>query len=232
MPFVIASSPVWFPEQPKNVAKRTGAEVILVEEKNQLTPEYLKALKGGVKQIFVPHWSHIISPEIYEHFECIIFHMTDLPFGRGGTPLQNLIARGIYKTQITAFRCVKELDAGPVYMKRPFSLHGPAREIYVRFNKSVEDMIVSIIQDPPEPQEQEGDVVIFKRRTEKDGGIAQLKSLEQAYDYIRMLDADGYPKAFIESENFRIEFSQASLQAESVTANIEIKLKKENGTSK
>jgi len=28
--------------------------------------------------------------------------MTDLPFGRGGSPFQNLIARGIYDTKIIA----------------------------------------------------------------------------------------------------------------------------------
>ena len=32
------------------------------------------------------------------------------------------------------------------------------------------------------------------------------------YDYIRMLDADGYPKAFIENEYFKFEFSKASLK--------------------
>ena len=48
--------------------------------------------------------------------------MTDVPFGRGGSPLQNLISRGIYETKISAFRCVAEMDAGPVYPKRPFSL--------------------------------------------------------------------------------------------------------------
>ena len=31
--------------------------------------------------------------EIHENYKCIIFHMTDLPFGRGGSPLQNLISR-------------------------------------------------------------------------------------------------------------------------------------------
>jgi methionyl-tRNA formyltransferase len=86
-------------------------------------------------------------------------------------------------------------------------------------------MIVSIIQNPPEPQMQEGEVVVFKRRTKGDGNIAQVEDLQQVYDYIRMLDADGYPKAFIELENFRLEFSKASFQTESVIANIEIKLR-------
>ncbi len=31
--------------------------------------------------------------EIFENWACVVFHMTDLPYGRGGSPLQNLIVR-------------------------------------------------------------------------------------------------------------------------------------------
>jgi len=54
--------------------------------------------------IFFPHWSWIIPKRIYEAYECVVFHMTDLPFGRGGSPLQNLISRGIHQTRISAIR--------------------------------------------------------------------------------------------------------------------------------
>ena len=43
--------------------------------------------------------------------------MTDLPYGRGGSPLQNLIARGFLETKISAILVEKQLDAGPVYLK-------------------------------------------------------------------------------------------------------------------
>ena len=47
--------------------------------------------------------------------------MTDLPYGRGGSPLQNLIVRGHKHTMISAIKCVKELDAGPIYLKKPLT---------------------------------------------------------------------------------------------------------------
>ena len=37
---------------------------------------------------------------------------------------------------------------------------------------------------------------------------------EKLYDRIRMLDCDGYPPAFIETKDFRFEFSRASLRSE------------------
>ena len=36
--------------------------------------------------------------------------------------------------------------------------------------------------------------------------------LNKVYDYIRMLDAEGYPKAFLNFGNFRLEFLRASLK--------------------
>ena len=44
--------------------------------------------------------------------------MTDLPYGRGGSPLQNLIINGHKETMMSALRCVQELDAGPIYLKK------------------------------------------------------------------------------------------------------------------
>jgi methionyl-tRNA formyltransferase len=58
--------------------------------------------------------------------------MTDIPYGRGGSPLQNLIARRRKKkTKLSALRMVEELDAGPVYTKTNISLMGRAEEIYL-----------------------------------------------------------------------------------------------------
>ena len=60
--------------------------------------------------------------------------MTDLPYGRGGSPLQNLIIRGGKTTKLFAFRMTEEFDARPNYLKRNLSLEGTAREIFIRAN--------------------------------------------------------------------------------------------------
>ena len=44
--------------------------------------------------------------------------MTDLPYGRGGSPLQNLILKGKKTTKITAFKMIDKIDAGPIYLKK------------------------------------------------------------------------------------------------------------------
>jgi len=122
-------------------------------------------LHDTLDYIFFPFWSWIIPPEIYEVWECIGFHMTDLPFGRGGSPLQNLIIRGHKTTKISAFRIVRELDAGPIYLKRDFDIsYGSADEIYDRALKIIlEDMIPYILKHRPNSVPQVGEVVEFPR---------------------------------------------------------------------
>lgn len=193
----------------------------LIQNKADFTLEKLKAIQP--KLVFIPHWSYKIENAILETFDCVIFHMTDLPYGRGGSPLQNLIVRGHTETKLSALKATEEFDAGPIYLKQHLSLLGTAEEIFIRAAELENQMIVKIIQENIEPQEQFGEPTIFKRRKPEDGNLEQLNSLKEIYDYIRMLDADSYPNAFIETEHFKFEFSRASLKSnESILADVRI----------
>jgi len=182
-----------------------------IEEKNKLSLEILESIQPDF--VFFPHWSYIIPKNIYENYNCVVFHMTDLPFGRGGSPLQNLISRKIYETKISAIKVVKELDAGPVYLKKDFCLYGNAEEIYLRAGDLIIHMIDEIIKTRPMPVEQQGLPVAFKRRTPDMSAVDKIETIVELFDYIRMLDAESYPRAFIENDNFRFEFSRASLKS-------------------
>lgn len=218
---VIAAAPAWKPGLAERVAARTGCPCRFVGRPEDLSPVLLAEL--APRYVFFPHWSYRIPREIFERHECVIFHMTDLPFGRGGSPLQNLISRGIYETRVSALRCNEALDAGPVYLKRSLSLYGSAQEIYMRATDIIEEMIVTIINEQPVPLPQSGEPVQFRRRTPVDGDIANLETLVQVFDFIRMLDADGYPSAFVEVGNFRFEFRRASFRGDEIVADVIIR---------
>ena len=172
--------------------------------------------------IFFLHWSAKVNEEIFNSYECVCFHMTDVPYGRGGSPLQNLIVRGHRQTKVTALRMVQDFDAGPVYLKEDLSLEGNAEEIYIRASYLSAKMINYIIRNEPTPEPQKGDHVIFKRRTPKESSIPALSSLRSLHDFIRMLDADGYPNAFIEHGCFRYKFSRAALYNGKIISDVEI----------
>ena len=223
MSYVIADSRSWRPQMTENLAARTGARFHKINSPDDLTVENLTRL--GIQRVFLPHWSHRIPDAVYSQFDCVVFHMTDVPYGRGGSPLQNLIARGIYETKISAIKCTASLDAGPVYIKHPLSLQGSAEEIYIRASAAIEDMIAQIVTTSPDPVEQQGEAVVFRRRTPEEGNIAGLNDLPQVYDYIRMLDAEGYPKAFLEVGAFKLEFRRASLTWDGILADVVIRRK-------
>ena len=176
------------------------------------------------RYVFFLHWSWKVQAEVVNDYECVCFHMTDVPYGRGGSPLQNLIAQGHRETKLTALRMAEDFDAGPVYLKEPLSLEGSAEEIYLRAARISAGMIKRLVAEQPDAKPQEGEVVTFKRRKPEDSKIERQSSLEELHDFIRMLDADGYPHAFLEHGKFRLEFSRSALYDGRVVADVKITL--------
>lgn len=182
-------------------------QITVYTNKDEVTIENIE--KHNPDMIFFPHWSYIIPEEITKKWNCVVFHMTDLPYGRGGSPLQNLIVRGHKKTKISAIKVTQEIDAGPIYMKKELDLSGTAREIYVRAADVIfKEMIPEFFKEIPKLEKQTGKVTIFKRRKLEDGKIAADMCPEKIYDYIRMLDAEGYPRAYLEWGDYKLEFEQ------------------------
>lgn len=220
---IIVSNKDWHFKYVDEISARTGTGIIYLDKKEQVTFDFLNQYKP--EYIFFPHWSHIISPEIYNYFKCVVFHMTDLPFGRGGSPLQNLIARKIYETKLSALACDKELDGGDIYIKKNLSLWGTAEEIYLRAAELTKEMIIEIIKEKITPIKQCGEVIPFKRRKPAESDISKLTTLEDLFDYIRMLDAKDYPRAFLDTEYFHFEFERATLKYGYVKSDVVITLK-------
>lgn len=171
---------------------------------------------------FFLHWSSIVPDSVLENCECVVFHMTDVPFGRGGSPLQNLIERGIRTTRLSAIRMTADLDAGPVYLKRDLPLDGTAEHILIRSSEIAAEMISEIVSNRPTPVPQVGEPVVFRRRKPEASEISGLGTLDDLHDFIRMLDGEGYPPAFIRCGSFRFEFTGASRYEGRVEARVRI----------
>lgn len=144
--------------------------------------------------------------------------------------MQNLIVRGYKETKISALKVTSKLDAGPIYMKKPLSLEGSAQEIFIRCSDIIfQEMIPRFLEENLEPAEQIGEPVIFKRRTEKDGEITADMELEKIYDYIRMLDAEGYPRAFMNFGEYRLSFEDAKLSEDGEEIEARVVFKRKGG---
>lgn len=222
--YIVATVKPWNIEAFHAHSQKLPGHWHLLSEKTELTLEKLRQINP--RFIFFPHWSWIVPTEVLREYDCVCFHMTDVPYGRGGSPLQNLIERGHEDSVLTALRMIEELDAGPVYGKMALDLRGSALEIYQRTGTLCYDLIRYIVEEEPSPVPQEGEIVKFERRTPAQSKLPEDGTLQDLYNHIRMLDAPTYPRTQIEHGEFIIHFSDANLKNKSsLTATVTISQK-------
>jgi len=175
--------------------------------------------------IFFIHWSQFIKKSIFKKYLCIQFHSSQLPKGRGGSPIQNQIMLNIKKTKISAFKVSEKLDSGPICLQKDLSLRGSAEDIFKRMeNKSIL-MIKQIIETKNlKFKKQIGKPSFFKRRKPSESKLNFYKTptINKLYNFIRMLDASDYPKAFIELNKFKFIFNDVKMKKHKINARVEI----------
>jgi len=220
---IIATIKPWNINFFKNHIKKLPGQWVLISEKKDLNLKKIRKLDPD--KIFFIHWSWIVSKKILKNFNCISFHMTDLPKGRGGSPLQNLILRKKFFTKVTAFKMTSLLDYGPIYYKKNLSLKGSALEIYNRSVKICYDLIGLIIKHNPKGNTPKLKKIEFKRLNYKDNEIKlnNNNKISEIYDKIRMVDAPTYKKAYIKINQFFIELSNAEIKKGILKATCKIK---------
>jgi len=214
---LIATIKKWNIENFGNLKERDGSnEWHLIDKKEQLTPENVEAINP--RYIFVPHWSWIIPKEIWKNYETVIFHTADLPYGRGGSPLPNQILRGIYNSKVCALKAIQEIDAGPIYLKEDIDLSlGNIEELLRNISGIIFEKMIPKIIKGINPIPQMGNVTNFKRRVPENSNLLTFL-LENPnvndrglYDFIRIVDGEGYPRAYIPLNERRIEYTDAKL---------------------
>tara|TARA_B110000003_G_C16645388_1_gene531797 strand:- start:1930 stop:2595 length:666 start_codon:yes stop_codon:yes gene_type:complete len=217
MRLLVCSSRNWFKlngEISKNniVKFITGDEELTLDSVDQFKPDY----------ILFPHWNWIVKKDIHENYDCIVFHTAPLPYGRGGSPIQNLIMEGFQTSPVCAIKMTDKLDAGPIYSSSNISLEGNLDSIFLRINDTVNKLIAKIISENPQPMAQVGEPHIFKRLTQSNNEIAVGLDLDKIYDHIRMVDHVDYQNAFIMYGDIKIEFENASHDGNTIEATCRI----------
>lgn len=218
MRFFICNSNNWFTLHPEINGKH---EIIVISKKEDLTKQYVEKFQPDF--IFFVHWNWFVDKDIYENYECVVFHTAPLPYGRGGSPIQNLILKGFNTSPVCALKMMGKLDAGPIYSQIEISLSDSLTSIFSRINDAINKLIVNIVENNPCPKKQRGQPHVFKRLSESDNEIPKNLSLREIYDRIRMLDHMDYPSAFIMHGTNKLEFSNASFNDQSLTLTCKIK---------
>lgn len=94
--------------------------------------------------IFFPYWSWKVEKDILDNNLCIGFHTGEIS---GGSPIQNLIRRGVESTRIKMFKMNNTIDGGEIIDMAPISLLGSLEEIILRQTEVIKEMIDGYIQE-------------------------------------------------------------------------------------
>lgn len=198
MKILIITKKIWNKDNYKNFVYRNNVH-------NKLTKIMIK--KINPEKIFFVHWSKYIPKEFFLNYDCIQFHCSDLPKFKGGSPIQNQILKGLKKTKLTAFKVTEKVDSGPIYLKNNIYLNNNIKTILSNIEKLALRMILKIIKRKIKPRKQMGLSTLYNRRKPKQSYLPKnINNLNKVYDYMRMLDADGYPKAKLRFNKFNFEF--------------------------
>jgi methionyl-tRNA formyltransferase len=195
--------------------------------------EELYAIRESINPkvpIFFPHFSNLLPDTLLSRFLCIGFHTGDLPRDRGGSPIQNKIIRGEYKTKVSALRLVPEMDAGPVFTYRQVDLSfGNIDDMLRRISLLIADMVKEILIESPEAKEQGSEFSTFKRLSKSENKLDfELEDLQTLYDKIRMVDGLDYERAYFQIGEKKFSASNAVLNESglSFTSTIQIRKKR------
>ncbi len=211
---IIACSKGWFLKNLYLLNFINKKNLIIIKDKKKLN---LKSLyKLNPKIIFFPHWSYKVSEKIIKKFECICFHTAPLPYGRGGSPIQNLILKKFKKTPVCAIKMTNKIDSGPIFLKRNISLLGNLDEIFDRISLKIIEMIKILLKKKINPKKQNGKIFIFKRIKENQSEIKKNDNLNFIYDKIRMLSSENYPHAFIKKANLKIYLTKPIIKKKQI----------------
>ena len=135
----------------------------------------------------------------------IVVHASDLPKGKGFSPLQWQILEGKDEICLTLFEAVNEIDAGPFYIKDKLLLKGNELYLELRMKLGIKiiDMCTFFINNISKlkPIKQSGNSSYYRRRNSSDDELNINKSIKEQFNHFRIADNQNYPLWFEYKKN-------------------------------
>ncbi len=144
---------------------------------------------------------HIVSKEILKkNKHNLVVHESDLPKGKGWSPLTWQILEGRNEIPIALFEAAEKVDSGPIYYtdKMIFEGHELIDEMRKRQAKKTFELFLRFLDDYPNVRgiPQKGEETFYKKRTQKDSEINVDKTIREQFNLLRVVDNERYPAFF------------------------------------
>lgn len=130
----------------------------------------------------------------------IVVHASDLPKGKGFSPMQWQVLEGSNDIKLTLFEVVEGMDAGPYYLKG--SVHYDGSEMLVELREkmalTINDMCMQYVEKygSIKPIDQAGVESNYRRRTAADDELDVNRTIAEQFNHLRIADNDAHPLYF------------------------------------
>lgn len=165
------------------------------------------ALSGG-DLLFLVSCQEIVGGDLRSRYrQTLVVHASDLPEGRGWSPLVWQILEGRDRIAVTLLEAADEVDAGPILGQRWLVFEG--HELVDEINASLIEAELALLDLAvaqfgflaPRAQD-EGRASWYRRRRPEDSRLDPGKTLGEQFDLLRVCDPQRYP-AFFEHRGHR-----------------------------
>jgi methionyl-tRNA formyltransferase len=141
-----------------------------------------------------------IFKELAKNKHNLVVHESDLPCGKGWSPLTWQILEGKNEIPITLFEAAGGVDSGTIYLRRSIHLRGNElnAEIKHKQGEATIELILEFFKKYPkiEGENQKGKESFYPRRTPKDSELDIYKSINEQFNLLRVCDNERYPAWF------------------------------------
>jgi methionyl-tRNA formyltransferase len=132
----------------------------------------------------------------------LVIHESDLPKGRGCSPISWLIIEGDNRIPITLLEAADEVDAGAIYLQVWIDLMG--NELSPRWRQLQADETIKLCQEfvseyPSilnQARRQEGEASFYPRRRPNHSELNPNKTIAEQFNLLRVGDNKRYPAFF------------------------------------
>jgi methionyl-tRNA formyltransferase len=136
----------------------------------------------------------------------LVVHESDLPLGKGFSPVTYQILEGKNKIPIKLLEMSENVDSGPILLEDEliFKGHELVDEIRREQGSKTIRLCLEYLKLPflPIGRTQKGEGTFYKRRTPEDSRIDFSNSIKDIFNVLRVADNDKYP-VFFEKDGHR-----------------------------
>lgn len=174
-----------------------------------------KDLLNGDLAIFISCTKIISKDGLLKNSSNIVCHPSDLPKGKGFSPIAWEILEGLNEITFTLFEANEGIDDGDFYFKEKVFLKGDELNDDLRKIQAntTFNLIYKYISQFPKNKSypQNGNETFYTRRTTQDSELDLNKTINEQFNLLRIVDNNLYPAFFIKNgKKYKIKIEKSN----------------------